>query len=45
MKTGKIIVLEGLDSSGKATQAKLLEEKLEKNKIKTKTKLKQKRQN
>ena len=37
MKTGKIIVLEGLDSSGKATQAKLLEEKLEKNKIKTKT--------
>jgi len=34
MRKGKIIVLEGLDSSGKATQTKLLKEKLDKLKIK-----------
>ncbi len=33
---GKIIVFEGLDSSGKATQAALLEEKLKEKNIKTK---------
>jgi len=37
MDKGKLIVLEGLDSSGKATQTKLLSEKLEKKGFKTKT--------
>lgn len=37
MNKGKIIVFEGLDSSGKATQTKLLEEKLKAKGVKTKT--------
>ncbi len=37
MDKGKLIVLEGLDSSGKATQTKLLSEKLEKKGFKVKT--------
>ena len=36
MNKGRIIVLEGLDSSGKATQTRLLREKLEEKGIKTK---------
>jgi len=36
MNKGRIIVLEGLDSSGKATQTELLKEKLEKNGVKAK---------
>ncbi len=37
MKIGKLIVIDGIDGSGKATQVKLLEEKLKKNKVKVKT--------
>ncbi len=37
MKKGKFIVLEGVDGSGKATQTKLLIERLKKEKIKVKS--------
>ena len=36
MKKGKLIVIDGIDGSGKATQVRLLEERLRKDSIKTK---------
>jgi len=37
MKQGKLIVIDGIDGSGKATQVRLLEKKLNEEKIKVKT--------
>ena len=37
MRKGKLIVIDGIDGSGKATQVALLEQRLKKEKIKTKT--------
>ncbi len=37
MKKGKLIVIDGIDGSGKATQVRLLEQRLKKEKIKVKT--------